>query len=86
MVVVEVLHGLFLFATLLVQEICRDVMQIDKLHARGLSHLTVPLAIAIVPTLYLAVLPLITRCQRDEDWCCTLLTDILDKLLQIPTE
>ena len=67
MVVVEIYRGL-LFALLgilacefLVEEVGRDVVDIDEVYARLLDYLTLPAAIAVVATLYTATRPLVAR-------------------------
>ena len=78
MVVVEVLHGLLLLATLLVEEVGGDVVQVNELAARFLCHLPIPLAVGVVAALYLAILPFVARRQRDQNGRSTFFADILD--------
>ena len=85
-VVVEVLHGLLLFATLLVEEVCRDVVEVNKFDTSIGNHFAIPLAIGVVAALNLAILPFVTRCQRYQNRCGTLFTDVLNEFLQIPAE
>ena len=53
-VMVIVLHGFLLAAALLVEEVGSDVVYVNELHARFLSHFAIPLAVAVVAPLYLA--------------------------------
>lgn len=71
MVVVEIYRGL-LFALLgilacefLVEEVSGDVVDVDEADARLLHYLPIPAAIAVVATLYLAVRPLVARCEGE---------------------
>src|SRR5574344_1143105 len=77
---------LFLAGKFLIKEIAGDIMKIHKLHACGIHYLAIPLAITVIATLYLACWPLITRGERNDDRCSTLLTSNLDKLLKIPSK
>ena len=61
-------------------------MNIDKGNACLLNNLAIPLSVRIVATLNLAVLPDVTRSEAQEDWRSALLSYILDKLAEIPSE
>ena len=85
-VVVEVLHGFLLLPTLLVKKVSGNVMEVDELDTCLFDHLTIPLAVCIVAAFNLAIGPLVTRCQRYQDGGSPLLTNILNKLLEIPAK
>ena len=84
MVVVIVSLGFLL--TYLVERITRDVVKVEEGNASLSHYLTIPFAIGVISALYLALRPLIARSEGDEDRSGTLLTNILDELLQIPSE
>ena len=81
LVVRQLLHG-----ELLVEEVGRDVVQIDELNSRFGHHLTIPLAIRAIAPLNLSARPFVARCERDQDGRCPLLATVVDHLPQIPTE
>ena len=85
-VVVEVLHGFLLLATLLVEEVSGDVMEVNELTACFCCHLTIPFSVRIVAAFYLTVRPFITWCQRNQNGRGALFADILNELLQIPAK
>ena len=69
MVVVEIYRGL-LFALLgvgrgelLVEEIGRDVVDVDEVYARLFDDLTIPTAIGVVASLDMSTRPLVAGCE-----------------------
>lgn len=72
-VVIVVLRSLVLAATFLIQVVSSQIVQIYKLHACFLHHLTIPQPIRVIATLNLAVLPFVARCKRYQNRCSPLL-------------
>ena len=60
-VLLKVFLSFGLAATFLVVEVGSQIVQIHKLYARFVHHLTVPGTIRVVATLNLTVLPLVAR-------------------------
>ena len=63
MVVIEV-FGCFLFATaVLVIVVGGNVVQVNKLATSLFDYFSIPLPIGVVAALYMAVFPLVARCE-----------------------
>ena len=82
MVMIEIFHGLLFLATLLVQEVSRNVMQVYELNARLLGHLTIPFSIGVVAAFYLAVSPFVAWRQRYQDRRSALFSYVLNEFFR----
>ena len=78
--------GLLFAAAFAVEEVCGDVVHIDKLHACGLDNLPVETPVGLVAALNLAIFPFVAWCERHQDGCAAFLTYIINEFLEVPTE
>ena len=86
MVAIVVDHGFLLAAALLVEIVGGGVVQVNECSTCLLGHFAIPLAIGVVAAFYLAVFPLVARCERHDYWRSALFLHVLNELLQIPAE
>ena len=84
MVVIE--HGRSRLLAHLIKRICRDVVDIHKVHARLFHHLTVPASVRVVAAFHLSFRPFVAWREAQQNWSGAFLTGILNKLLQVPSE
>ena len=92
MIVVEVDRSFLLallwgFASeLLVEEVCRDVVDVDKVNTCLTNHLAIPSTVGVVTPLNLSGGPLIAWREGEKDRGGTLLPNIINELTEIPSK